>query len=119
MLREGGLRGAKRLARHLWRMRFGLFIASGSFFFGQAKFLRAAIRIGPPLGVLGVAALVILWYWMWHVRLRHRLTGIVIRSADAAQATPHRDIVARDPVTSYKACFSRSDFRQVRWQCID
>src|SRR6266516_240250 len=31
MIRAGGLRGARRLTRHLWRMCFGLFIATGSF----------------------------------------------------------------------------------------
>jgi hypothetical protein len=87
MIREGGLRGAKRLARHLWRMCFGLFIATGSFFFGQAKFIPAPIRIGPLLAVLGVAPLVILLYWMWRVRLRHRLTGIIVGSADATRVT--------------------------------
>jgi uncharacterized membrane protein len=35
MIRSGGAGGARRLARHLWRMCFGLFIASGSFFLGQ------------------------------------------------------------------------------------
>jgi hypothetical protein len=32
MLVSGGVFGAKRIARHLWRMCFGLFIAAGSFF---------------------------------------------------------------------------------------
>src|SRR3984957_20569203 len=34
MLLRGGVRGVKRIARHLWRMCFGLFIAAGSFFLG-------------------------------------------------------------------------------------
>ena len=79
MLREGALRGTRRLARHLWRMCFGLFIATGSFFFGQAKFIPKPIRIGPLLAALGVAPLVILLYWMWRVRLRRRLAGIIVR----------------------------------------
>ena len=86
MIREGSLRGARRLARHLWRMCFGLFIATGSFFFGQAKFIPAPIRIGPVLAALGVAPLVILLYWMWRIRLRKRLSGIIIASVDATRA---------------------------------
>ncbi len=82
-LREGGLRGARRIARHLWRMCFGLFIATGSFFFGQAKFIPKPIRIGPLLAALGVAPLVILLYWMWRVRLRRRLTGIIVAPAQS------------------------------------
>jgi len=89
MLRDGGLRGAKRLARHLWRMCFGLFIATGSFFFGQAKFIPAPIRIGPVLAALGVAPLVILLYWMWRVRLRRRLTGIVVGLTDIPGVIDH------------------------------
>ena len=80
MIREGGLRGARRLARHLWRMCFALFIATGSFFIGQMKFVPAPIRYMPLLIALGVAPLFILLYWMWRVRLRGRLTGLSIAS---------------------------------------
>ena len=37
MLIRGGVAGAKRLARHLWRMCVALFIAAGSFFLGTAS----------------------------------------------------------------------------------
>jgi len=87
MIREGSLRGARRLARHLWRMCFGLFVATGSFFFGQAKFIPAPIRIGPLLSALGIAPLEILLYWMWRVRLRRRLTGLIIGSTDPTRVT--------------------------------
>src|SRR4029077_246733 len=40
MLVRGGVFGAKRIARHLWRMCFGLFIAAGSFFLGSPARLR-------------------------------------------------------------------------------
>jgi hypothetical protein len=33
----GGVVGSKRVARHLWRMCFGLFIATGSFFLGPSN----------------------------------------------------------------------------------
>lgn len=89
MIREGALRGARRIARHLWRMCFGLFIATGSFFLGQMKFIPAPIRIVPALFVLGVAPLGILLYWMWRVRLRRRLTGLIVGGAPApAHAAP-------------------------------
>jgi uncharacterized membrane protein len=79
-IREGGLRGPRRLARHLWRMCFALFIATGSFFIGQMKFIPAPVRIMPLLIGLGVAPLFVLLYWMWRVRLRRRLTGMIIAS---------------------------------------
>ena len=34
---RGGVAGTARIARHLWRMCFGLFIATGSFFLGPAN----------------------------------------------------------------------------------
>jgi hypothetical protein len=37
MLVRGGVLGTKRIARHLWRMCFGLFIAAGSFFLGPSN----------------------------------------------------------------------------------
>jgi uncharacterized membrane protein len=70
MIRAGGLRGTRRLARHLWRMSFALFIASGSFFLGQMKFVPAPIRSVPLLVALGVSPLVMLLYWMWRVRAK-------------------------------------------------
>jgi hypothetical protein len=80
-VRAGGLRGSRRLARHLWRMCFGLFIATGSFFLGQMKFVPEPVRIVPLLFVLAFAPLVLLFYWMWRVRVRGRLTGIALRAA--------------------------------------
>ena len=81
LLRAGSVTGARRLARHLWRMCFGLFIASGSFFFGQVKFLPKALRITPLLAALGIAPLIVLLYWMWRIRLRKRLQGMILRPA--------------------------------------
>lgn len=81
MLRAGGIQGTRRLARHLWRMCFALFIASGSFFLGQMKFVPKPVRILPLLAALGVGPLFVLLYWMWRVRLRHSLRGITVRRA--------------------------------------
>jgi uncharacterized membrane protein len=77
MIRAGGIQGARRLARHLWRMTFGLFIASGSFFLGQTKFIPERIRIVPLIVVLAVSPLVMLLYWMWRVRLKRNLGGMM------------------------------------------
>lgn len=87
LLRAGSIAGARRLARHLWRMCFGLFIASGSFFLGQAQFLPKPLRIFPLLAPLGVAPLFVLLYWMWRIRLRKRLQGMILRTAVDAPGT--------------------------------
>lgn len=83
MMRAGGITGPRRLARHLWRMCFALFIASGSFFLGQMNFVPKPLRIVPLLGALGVAPLVALLYWMWRVRLRKRLSGMILDNKPA------------------------------------
>lgn len=76
MMRTGGLKGAERIARHLWRMCFSLFIASGSFFLGQAKVIPKPIRILPLLAIPALLPLVLLLYWLVRVRFtkwyRHR-----------------------------------------------
>jgi hypothetical protein len=77
-IRAGGLQGSRRLARHLWRMSFGLFIATGSFFLGQMKFIPEPVRIVPLLLAFAIAPILFLFYWMWRVRVRGRLSGIVI-----------------------------------------
>jgi hypothetical protein len=77
VLRAGGIQGTPRLTRHLWRMGFALWIATSSFFLGQAKFLPAAWRAAhwnfvPPLLVLGV-----LVYWVLRVAVFRRAPGMI------------------------------------------
>ena len=78
LLRAGGITGSRRVARHLWRMTFGLFIASGSFFLGQMRFIPEPIRIVPVIVVLALSPLGILLYWMWRVRLKQNLRGLMM-----------------------------------------
>ena len=61
------LDGAHRIARHLWRMCFSLFIASGSFFLGQAKVIPKPIRIFPLLAIPALLPLVLMLYWLARV----------------------------------------------------
>jgi len=77
MIRAGGLKGVSRVARHLWRMSFALFIAAMSFFFGQAEVIPKPIRIMPLLAVPVLAVLVTMLYWLWRVRVRRSLRGLV------------------------------------------
>jgi uncharacterized membrane protein len=77
MLRTGPLRGAMRLTRHLWRMCMALFIAALSFFIGQADVIPQPFRIRPLLALPVLAVLVTMFYWLWRVRIRRSLRGIV------------------------------------------
>jgi hypothetical protein len=44
MLWHGGVSGALRIARHLWRMCFALFIASASLFLARPQLFPALLR---------------------------------------------------------------------------
>jgi hypothetical protein len=85
VIRSGPLKGAMRLARHLWRMCFALFIASLSFFIGQAKVFPEPIRIMPLLAMPVLLVLVTMFYWLWRVRIRQSLRGLSLASLGAAR----------------------------------
>lgn len=80
VLRSGPLQGTRRIARHLWRMCFALFVASGSFFLGQADEIPEPLRIYPLLAIPAFLPLLALLYWLWRVRLRRSLRGVVAAS---------------------------------------
>ena len=82
VLRSGPLRGARRLARHLWRMCFALAVAALSFFIGQSQVFPEPMRIMPLLALPLLTVLVTMFYWLWRVRKRS-LRGVVhIASAE-------------------------------------
>ena len=79
MIRAGGIQGTRRIARHLWRMCFGLFIASGSFVaqLTKMKFIPGWMRSLPVILILSAAPIAVLLYWMWRIRLRQNLRGLM------------------------------------------
>jgi uncharacterized membrane protein len=67
---RGGIAGAARIARHLWRMCLAFFVATGSFFLGQMKVMPDwVLQVRPVLFALAFAPLVFLIVWMIRVRL--------------------------------------------------
>lgn len=84
----GGLRGRQLLARHLWRMSFALFIATGSFFIGQAKVIPKPVRIFPLLAVPAFLPLLLLLYWLVRVWLSRRPLRRTTGARDVAMASP-------------------------------
>ena len=81
MIRAGGIAGAPRVARHLWRMTAALAVATGSFFVGQPRFVPEVLKdtglnVAPLVGVL-----VLLAFWMIRIRFPHALR---LRRAAAA-----------------------------------
>jgi uncharacterized membrane protein len=69
MLLRGGVFGKQRIVRHLWRMCFGLFIATGSFFLGQgSKIFPSIFRQSPLMLVPAFLPLLLLIFWVFRVR---------------------------------------------------
>ena len=97
MLVRGGVLGAKRIARHLWRMCFGLFIAAGSFFLGPSNRplrLLSAVGIGQHLSpalfstslylILTILPLILLIFWLIRLRLTNAYKGKLIQPASTS-----------------------------------
>jgi hypothetical protein len=91
MLLRGGVSGAKRIARHLWRMCFGLFIAAGSFFLGPSnrplrllstvgvgKYLPQALFSTNLYLILTVLPLILLIFWVVRIRFTNAYRKIEI-----------------------------------------
>ena len=76
MIRRG-TEGRRRIARHAWRMCFATFIASGSFFLGQADTIPPALRIFPILGFLAALPLAFMAYWLRRLRKVPMKTALV------------------------------------------
>ena len=74
---------AQRISRHLWRMCFAFFIATGSFFIGQQDVLPAAVRGSPLLFVLGLAPLALMAFWLVRLRFAKALAKLTQRLAVA------------------------------------
>ena len=90
LMRFGMLRGGRRLARHLWRMCFALFIAAGSFFSIRArvaKILPEPFTTGPMRALPILLLFGAMFYWLWRVR-RRRALPVIVRHDPVPLATP-------------------------------
>jgi len=100
MLVRGGVGGKKRIARHLWRMCFGLFIAAGSFFLGPSNRplrLLTAVGLGPYLSpalfstplylILTILPLILLIFWLVRVRFPNAYQGSIQLASASSDLT--------------------------------
>lgn len=84
MLGRGGVFGAQRIARHLWRMSLALLIATLSFYPGQAKLFPGWLRASDLLWAPHVFLIGSMLFWTYRVRVRRRLQREAIESAQPA-----------------------------------
>ena len=64
---RGRLSRSQRIVRHLWRMCFAFFIATGSFFLGQQDVLPQAVRGSPVLYVLAFGPFLLMLFWLLRI----------------------------------------------------
>lgn len=82
---------AQRIARHLWRMCFAFFFATGSFFLGQQDVMPAPVRGSPVLFLLAFAPFAVMLFWLVRLRFgkalrkRFEAIGAMPRTAQAAE----------------------------------
>ncbi|HEY3778528.1 MAG TPA: hypothetical protein VGL35_10775 [Rhizomicrobium sp.] len=86
-----GIAGVARLARHLWRMCFGLFFAAASFFLGQQKVMPAFMHGSPLLFIPALAPLALMIYWLVRVRFSKwkRVQISAAAASHAGNVSPH------------------------------
>ncbi len=63
----GGLHGAQRIARHLWRMCFGLFVACASIFLARPQLFPNVLGKTQVLFTLGILPLIVMVFWLVRV----------------------------------------------------
>jgi hypothetical protein len=64
-----GISGTQRIARHLWRMCYALFVASGSIFLARAHLFPAVLRRTGILMLISFMPLVLMIFWLVRVRV--------------------------------------------------
>jgi hypothetical protein len=68
MLVRNGISGTQRIARHLWRMCFALFIAAASIFLARQQIFPAFLRKTGALFLLSFLPLILMIFWLVRVR---------------------------------------------------
>lgn len=79
ILAHGGISGGRRIARHLWRMCFGWFIASSSLFLARQRLFPELMRKSGSLFLLSFFPLLVMIFWLVRMSfpsLRSRALGV-------------------------------------------
>jgi uncharacterized membrane protein len=87
-----GIQGAHRIARHLWRMCFALFLASISLFIGQAQVFPEPVRNSGLLPIPVLLVLFLMFYWLvrvlftqWYRRVQQQFPSDISVSQPVAE----------------------------------
>jgi hypothetical protein len=77
VMRAGGIQGPRRIARHLWRMCFAMWVAAASFFWGPVGRVPDIIYYPALLPIPVLAPVAVMLYWLWRIRVKKTLRGLV------------------------------------------
>src|SRR5258706_4763167 len=87
MLMRRGISGTQRIARHLWRMCFALFVAAASIFLARQHLFPAFMRKTGALVFLSVLPLLLMIFWLVRVRFANAYKQRWTRSISPLVAT--------------------------------
>lgn len=68
VIRAGGIQGRRRIARHLWRMCFAMWVGAASFFWGPPGRVPEVIYIPALLPIPVLTPIAVMLYWLWRIR---------------------------------------------------
>ncbi|MGA2099531.1 MAG: hypothetical protein ABSG34_00450 [Candidatus Sulfotelmatobacter sp.] len=71
MLVRPGIAGTQRIARHLWRMCFALFIAAASIFLARQQVFPDVLRRTGVLAFLSFLPILLMIFWLLRIRFAH------------------------------------------------
>jgi uncharacterized membrane protein len=77
VMRAGGIQGPRRIARHLWRMCFAMWVAAASFFWGPVGRVPDIIYYPALLPIPVLAPIAVMLYWLFRIRVKKTLRGLV------------------------------------------
>ncbi|MEP1093885.1 MAG: hypothetical protein ABJG78_02180 [Cyclobacteriaceae bacterium] len=81
VLIKGGVYGAQRIARHLWRTCFALYVATSSLFLGQPQVFPEALRGTLVLAAPVILVVLSLFFWVVRVYFVSRFKLVPVRNA--------------------------------------
>jgi hypothetical protein len=81
-----GISGSHRIARHLWRMCFALFIAAGSIFLARQQLFPELLRRTGVLLFLSFLPLILMIFWMARIRFANAYKRISAASSGYAHS---------------------------------
>ena len=77
VIRNGGIQGPRRIARHVWRICLGMVVAAGSFFLGPRGRVPEIIYVPSLLPIPVLIPVVVMVFWLVRLRVKKTFRGIV------------------------------------------